>query len=96
VTRGGHSEPITGGVYKIKPFPVQSLKGFGGGDAYASAFLYGLFEGWPVIDCLEFGSAAASMLVSAHSCSDAMPDVAAIKEFIKSEKAQFGEMVARG
>ncbi|MCL2299120.1 MAG: 5-dehydro-2-deoxygluconokinase, partial [Firmicutes bacterium] len=32
--------------YSIKPFPVQALKSFGGGDGYASAFLYGLFEGW--------------------------------------------------
>ncbi|MEG0669099.1 MAG: 5-dehydro-2-deoxygluconokinase, partial [Clostridium sp.] len=30
--------------YKIKPFPVKLLKSFGGGDAYASAFMYGLLE----------------------------------------------------
>lgn len=84
-----------GGVYKIKPFPVQSLKSFGGGDAYASAFLYGLMEGWEVVDCLEFGSGAASMLVSAHSCSDAMPTVKEIQEFIHKKKEEYGEMVAR-
>ncbi len=84
-----------GGVYKIKPFPVQSLKSFGGGDAYASAFLYGLMAGWPIVDCLEFGSGAASMLVSSHSCSDAMPRVEEIQEFIRQKKAEFGEMVAR-
>lgn len=85
-----------GGVYKIKPFPVQSLKSFGGGDAYASAFLYGLMEGWEIVDCLEFGSGAASMLVSAHSCSDAMPQAEEIREFIRKKKEEFGEMVARG
>ncbi|WP_312520276.1 5-dehydro-2-deoxygluconokinase [Anaerospora sp.] len=85
-----------GGVYKIKPFPVQSLKSFGGGDAYASAFLYGLMEGWDIVDCLEFGSGAASMLVSAHSCSDAMPKAEEIREFIRKKKEEFGEMVARG
>ncbi|MBP2638601.1 MAG: 5-dehydro-2-deoxygluconokinase [Firmicutes bacterium] len=83
------------GIYKIKPFPVQTVKSFGGGDAYASAFLYGLMEGWPVIDCLEFGSGAASMLVSSHSCSDAMPRVGDIVDFIRREKAEYGEMVAR-
>lgn len=84
-----------GGVYNIKPFPVKLLKSFGGGDAYASAFLYGIMEGWEVIDCLEFGSASAAMLVASHSCSDAMPKVGEIQEFIRKEKQEYGEMVAR-
>ena len=48
-----------GESYSIKPFPVKLLKSFGGGDGYASAFLYGIFEGWEIIDALEFGSASA-------------------------------------
>lgn len=92
---GSTAYTAEGGVYKIKPFPVKSLKGFGGGDAYASSFLYGLMEGWEIIDCLEFGSAAAAMLVSSHSCSEAMPTVEEVREFIRKEKEEFGEMVAR-
>lgn len=82
--------------YNIKPFPVKLLKSFGGGDAYASAFIYGLLEGWDVIDALEFGSASAAMLVASHSCSEAMPKAEEIKEFIKKEKEEYGEMIARG
>ncbi|EGO63007.1 5-dehydro-2-deoxygluconokinase [Acetonema longum] len=85
----------SGGVYKIKPFPVKLLKSFGGGDAYASAFLYGLMEGWEIVDCLEFGSASAALLVASHSCSDAMPGVDEIREFIKKAKEEYGEMVVR-
>lgn len=85
-----------GGVYSIKPFPVKLLKGFGGGDGYASAFLYGLLEGWDVIDCLEFGSASASMLINSHSCASSMPTVEAISEFIQKSKEQYGEAVVRG
>jgi len=81
--------------FNIKPFPVKLLKSFGGGDAYGSAFVYGLLEGWDIIDCLEFGSASASMLVASHSCSDAMPKVAEIKEFIRKSKEEYGEMVAK-
>ncbi|MGV8982839.1 5-dehydro-2-deoxygluconokinase [Clostridium sp.] len=81
--------------YNIKPFPVKLLKSFGGGDAYGSAFVYGLLEGWDIIDCLEFGSASAAMLVASHSCSAAMPKAEAIKEFIKKSKEEYGEMVAR-
>jgi len=81
--------------FNIKPFPVKLLKSFGGGDAYGSAFVYGLLEGWDIIDCLEFGSASASMLVASHSCSDAMPKVEEIKEFIRKSKEEYGEMVAK-
>ncbi|MBR0535532.1 MAG: 5-dehydro-2-deoxygluconokinase [Clostridia bacterium] len=85
-----------GNSYTIKPFPVKLLKSFGGGDGYASAFLYGILEGWDMWDALEFGSASAAMLVASHACSQDMPCVDAVKEFIKKEKAEYGEMVARG
>lgn len=85
-----------GESFSIKPFPIKLLKSFGGGDGYASSFLYGLFEGWEIIDCLEFGSASASMLVASHACSEDMPSVDAVKEFIKKEKEEYGEMIARG
>ena len=85
-----------GESYSIKPFPVKLLKSFGGGDGYASAFLYGIFEGWEIIDALEFGSASAAMLVASHACSQDMPSVDAVKKFIADEKAEYGEMIARG
>ncbi|MBQ3028842.1 MAG: 5-dehydro-2-deoxygluconokinase [Lachnospiraceae bacterium] len=84
-----------GNSYTIKSFPVKLLKSFGGGDGYASAFLYGLFEGWEIIDALEFGSASAAMLVASHACSEDMPDAESVKKFIKEEKELYGEMIAR-
>lgn len=81
--------------FSIKPFPIKRLKGFGGGDGYASAFLYGLLEGWDVIDCLEFGSASASLLIASHSCSDSMPGVDAVKSYIADCKQKYGELIAR-
>ena len=84
-----------GESFSIKPFPVKLLKSFGGGDGYASAFLYGIFEGWEIIDALEFGSASAAMLVASHACSQDMPTVDAVKKFIADEKAEYGEMIAR-
>ena len=84
-----------GNHYSIKPFPVKLLKSFGGGDGYASAFLYGLFEGLEIIDCLELGSASAAMLVASHACSQDMPTVKALSEFIADCKKQYGEMIAR-
>ena len=84
-----------GKSYSIRPFPVEALKGFGGGDGYASSFLYGLFQGYEIMDCLELGSASASMLVASHGCSADMPVLSALQEFIRREKEQYGDMVAR-
>jgi len=83
-------------TFSIKPFPVQALKSFGGGDGYASAFLFGLFEGWDLMDCLELGSASAAMLVGAHGCSCFMPTLDEVQAYIAKCKAEHGEMVARG
>ena len=84
-----------GEKYSVKPFPVEALKGFGGGDGYASAFLFGIFQGWDMIDCLEFGSAEASMMVKSHSCSEELPNTEQVREFIREEKEKYGEMIAR-
>lgn len=84
-----------GKQYSIKPFPVKLLKSFGGGDGYASAFLYGLFEGLDIIDCLELGSASAALLVASHGCSEDMPDIKSVKEFIADSKKKYGDMIAR-
>lgn len=87
-TKGGES-------YSIKPFPVKALKSFGGGDGYASSFLYGVLNGWNLMDCLEMGSASASLLVASHGCSADMPSVEKVRAFIRKSKEEYGEMVAR-
>lgn len=68
-----------GGIFKSKV-----LKTFGAGDSYASAFIYGLLQGWDIPRAMEFGSASASIVISKHSCSDAMPRVDEINEFMKT------------
>ena len=94
--KGSTAYTSDGKNYSIKPFPVNALKGFGGGDGYASAFLYGLFEGLEIIDYLEMGSAEAAMLVASHGCSADMPGVEEVLEFIRKSKEEHGDMVARG
>lgn len=82
--------------YFIKPFPVTARKGFGGGDGYGSGFLYGLYQGWELSECLEFGSAEASMMVRSNNCSVDLPGPDAVHAFIKEEKELYGEAVAVG
>lgn len=93
--KGSTAYTSDGRKFSIKPFPVQARKGFGGGDGYGSGFLYGLYQGWDIIDCLEFGSAEASMMVKSNNCSDDLPGPEKVHAFIKEEKEKFGEMIAR-
>ncbi len=94
--KGSTAYTKDGKSYSVKPFPVKALKSFGGGDGYASAFLYSIFEGKDLAKALEFGSASASILVSSHGCSEDMPRVSEIEKFIKVKKEEFGERVTGG
>ncbi|GMA99990.1 5-dehydro-2-deoxygluconokinase [Pelosinus sp. IPA-1] len=73
-------------AYQVGSFSVKLLKSFGGGDAYASAFLYGILEGWQLAPSLEFAAASAARVVSSHSCSDAMSTAEEIKSFIANSQ----------
>ncbi|WP_308637568.1 5-dehydro-2-deoxygluconokinase [Paenibacillus silvisoli] len=62
-----------GASHRARSFPAKVIKTFGAGDSYAAGFLHGLMEGWTIERSMEFGSAAACIVISSHSCSDAMP-----------------------
>jgi 5-dehydro-2-deoxygluconokinase len=91
--KGSTAYTQDGKNYTVKPFPIKSLKSFGGGDGYASAFIFGLLAGFDIASCLELGSASASLLVAAHGCSPFMPTLEKIQEFIAQSKKEQGEMV---
>lgn len=91
--KGSTAYTADGKHYTVRPFPVQALKSFGGGDGYGAGFLYGLYSGWDMYDCLEFGCAQASMMVAAHSCSEEMPHADEIHAFIRACKETHGENV---
>ena len=75
-------------AFKVDSYKIKLLKSFGGGDAYASAFIYGLLEGWSLADSLRHGTAHAAMVVASHSCSEAMQDAPAIDAFIQEHAAE--------
>jgi 5-dehydro-2-deoxygluconokinase len=80
-----------GASHKGSVFPAKVIKTFGAGDSYAAGFLYGLMQGWEVADCMAFGGAAASIVISSHSCSDAMPTADQVQSYM--EQCRNGEIV---
>lgn len=74
-----------GSSYTAPSFKANVVKTFGAGDSYAAGFLYGLLQQWSLPKCMEFGSAAAAIVVSSHSCSDAMPTAEQVHHFIESQ-----------
>lgn len=75
-----------GSSHRGSIFPAKVIKTFGAGDSYAAGFIYGLMQGWSVSRSMEFGSACASIVISSHSCSDAMPTVKQVEDFMRTSK----------
>lgn len=72
-------------------FPARIVKTFGAGDAYAAGMLYGLMNGRTLAASMTFGSAAASIVISSHSCSDAMPTAGQVESFIRECGGSLGD-----
>ncbi len=66
----------------LAPYSVQVRSTIGAGDGFAAGFLYALLRGMPVLDCLHYGNAAAAIVVSRLSCSEAMPTLEEVKQLI--------------
>ncbi|MBZ5215229.1 5-dehydro-2-deoxygluconokinase [Bacillus paralicheniformis] len=82
---GSYAYSKSGDIFRAKAYKTKVLKTFGAGDSYASAFLYGLVSGKDIETALKYGSASASIVVSKHSSSEAMPTVAEIEELIAAQ-----------
>jgi 5-dehydro-2-deoxygluconokinase len=68
------------------PYQVNVVSSIGAGDGFASGFLYGILQGLPVEECLKYGNAAAAIVVSRLSCSEAMPTLAEIQELMAAQR----------
>lgn len=81
----------SGESFKAGIFPADNvIKTFGAGDSFAGAFIYGLMQGWPIPKCQQFGSASASIVVSRHASSDAMPTAEEIHQLIAKRLGSTG------
>jgi len=66
------------------PVSTQVVCTIGAGDGFAAGFLYGLLKNLPLPQCLLFGNAVASIVVSRVSCSDAMPYLSELESALQT------------
>jgi len=74
-------EPVRCGIIK-----ADAIKTFGSGDAYAAGLIYALFQGFPVLEAMRFGSACASIALQTVSCAEAMPSPEQVVDYMKHHR----------
>lgn len=82
--RGSIAYTKDGKSYQSKTFKTKVIKSFGAGDAYAAAFIYCLMHGYDIPKAMEYGSAAAAIVIAKHSCSEAMPTLTELESFLET------------
>ncbi|HLK65655.1 MAG TPA: 5-dehydro-2-deoxygluconokinase [Bryobacteraceae bacterium] len=72
----------------LPPYSVDVVSTIGAGDGFASGFLYALLQGMPVAQCLHYGNAAAAIVVSRLSCSEAMPTLPEVEAMVGGHRKE--------
>lgn len=75
-----------GGALNIPPFRVEVMNTLGAGDGFGAAYCYAVLQGWSPERCLTFAAAAGAIVVSRHSCSEAMPTRQEVEQLIASQQ----------
>lgn len=70
----------------LPPYKVDVATTIGAGDGFASGFLYAMLKDRPVEECLHYGNAAAAIVVSRLSCSEAMPLISEVEAMIQQQR----------
>jgi 5-dehydro-2-deoxygluconokinase len=79
----------------LPPYSVEVISTIGAGDGFASGFLYALLADKPAAECLHYGNAAAAIVVSRLSCSEAMPTLAEVEAMISSRQKEVAGGVSK-
>ena len=75
----------------VAPFPIEVLNVLGAGDAFASGFLYGYLQGWPLERAARMGNACGAIVVTRHGCANFMPTLDEVTAFV-AERGRAGDM----
>ena len=70
----------------LPPYSVDVVTTIGAGDGFASGFLYAMLKQLPAAECLHYGNAAAAIVVSRLSCSEAMPLLPEVEAMMRQQR----------
>ena len=87
VYKMGHKGAVTfaeGAEIATGIYPVEAVKPTGAGDSFMAGLLASLSEGRPLKEAILRGSACASIVVAKPGCAPAMPDAAALDDFLNT------------
>ncbi len=65
----------------VPAYPIEVLNVLGAGDAFASGFLYGYLQGWPLDRSVRLGNATGAIVVTRHGCANFMPTMPEVDAF---------------
>jgi 5-dehydro-2-deoxygluconokinase len=91
VKRGGRGATLfrpAAAPADIAPFRVEVLNVLGAGDAFASGFLYGYLQGWPLERAIRMGNACGAIIVTRHGCANFMPTLEEVSAFVAAQGEQ--------
>jgi len=72
----------------VAPFAIEVLNVLGAGDAFASGFLYGYLQGWPLERAARMGNATGAIVVTRHGCANFMPTLDEVTAFVRARGEQ--------
>ncbi len=80
--KGAHAFSKSGATHRGMILPARLVKPWGAGDAFASSLLATLMQGENLEQSLTYGAAAAALVISGNSCTEAMPNREELDHFI--------------
>jgi 5-dehydro-2-deoxygluconokinase len=83
--RGSRVYERGGGRTEVEPFSIEVLNVLGAGDAFASGFIYGVLQGWPLARAARTGNATGAIVVTRHGCANFMPTWAEVEAFVATQ-----------
>ncbi|MDC7226503.1 MAG: 5-dehydro-2-deoxygluconokinase [Spirochaetales bacterium] len=79
---GSFAYSSDGSVTEGAVFPVTPLKTMGAGDSYAGGLIFGMLDGRTISEAMEIGAGAAAIVVQSPDCSESMPSLQEVRDFI--------------
>jgi len=77
------------GEKHFSAFKVKAVDTTAAGDAFAGAFAYGLYQGWPAEKCISFASATAAISVTRSGAQVSLPTGKEIQKFAREHGLSF-------